>query len=269
MPVIKNIISESKKQKEYTIIIDENGEESSFPVSVDTFVRFTLYKGMEISREDIEKIIFEDQIQQAYNTALRYLSYRKRSEKEIRQQLQDKDFSTYIITETIQRLRENRYVDDEDFAESYVLTAIKTSDKGIQLIRRELENKGIAKEIIEEKISRYSDKLQLEKAVDLAEKYINRKKHVSLKQLQFQLKSTLQRKGYPFAIIEEAVAQVFQRIDDNRDKLAIEQQGKKAIKKYEHLPVQERKLKVKQYLYRKGFSLDTIDDFLHHVCEIY
>ena len=265
--IIKNIISEPKKRNEYTIIIDENGEERRFSIHVDTFVRFTLYKGMEITREDLEKIKYEDRIRQAYNSALSYLSYRKRSEKEVRDHLREKGFSQSDIVETMGRLRKERYVDDHDFTESYIRTAIKTSDKGIERIRMELERKGIAAEIIDKKLLIYKDEWQLEKAIALVEKYVNRKKHVSIKQLQFQLKTMLQRKGYPFDIINEAVDEVFQQMDHNRDREAIQKQGSKALKKYQHLPVQERLLKIKQYLYRKGFSLDVIEDFLHRISE--
>lgn len=265
MPILKKIVSNPQKRNQYTIIIVDNGVESDFQISVDTFVRHNLYKGMEISTQDLEKIIAEDRIQEAYSAALHYLTYRKRSEKEVREYLLKKEFPSHDIDVTIQRLKNDRYVDDRDFAESYILTAMNTTDKGVEVIRRELETKGIDARIISEKLQIYTDELQIEKAILLAEKYIQRKKQSSLKQLEIQVKDMLRRKGYPFSIIAKAVEPIFREMDGDREQEAIQEQGRKAWKKYRHLPEQERELKVKRYLYRKGFSLDLINDFIHQL----
>lgn len=267
LPVVKKIIADGKKQKVYKLVVEDQGEEWSISISEDAFVRFHPYKGMEISLEEMAKITHEERIQQAMNTALNYLSYRKRSEKEVRDYLEGKGFSTDQIDKTVERLEQNRYIDDVDFAESYINTQVKTSDKGILQIQRELENKGIAEDIIVEKLSLYPEDVQLEKAIRIAEKYAKRKRNVSLKQLQAQIQMTLQRKGYPFPVIQQVIHELLQEVDEKQDQAAIRQVGQKALRKYQRLSEQERNLKIKQYLYRRGFTLDDIDDYLSEIRE--
>lgn len=85
--------------------------------------------------------------------SLRFVSYRPRSEKEIRDFLTKKlkrwkVFGGTVEDKVIARLTELGYVDDTKFAEWWVEQRRTFKPKGAQLIRRELQAKGINKEII-------------------------------------------------------------------------------------------------------------------------
>ena len=64
-----------------------------------------LKNGDELSDEKISKLLAEDAREWAYQQALLYLSYRARSEKEIRQNLRKHEMPEEVIEETIERLR--------------------------------------------------------------------------------------------------------------------------------------------------------------------
>ena len=63
-----------------------------------------LKNGDELSDEKISKLLAEDAREWAYQQALLYLSYRARSEKEIRQNLRKHEMPEEVIEETIERL---------------------------------------------------------------------------------------------------------------------------------------------------------------------
>src|SRR5436305_10468671 len=59
-----------------------------------------------------------------YVTALRILGYRFNSEAELRRKLAAKRFDGEEIAETLARLREEKWLDDDRFAAAYVRTRV-------------------------------------------------------------------------------------------------------------------------------------------------
>jgi len=86
-----------------------------------------------------------------YLVALRILGYRFNSEAELRRKLAAKRFDEAAIAETIARLREEKWLDDERFAGAFVRTRVL---KGIGRlrIRGELRNAGVSEEAAERAI---------------------------------------------------------------------------------------------------------------------
>jgi regulatory protein len=148
-----------------------------------------------------------------------------------------------------------------------VKTQINTTDKGPKLIEIALKEKGINDSMIEEVLTLYSNDEQLQKALKLCEKLAGKKKKVSISNLKNDMQAMLVRKGFNFDIINSATASSIKMVDVNQDEHAVTIQGEKAWKKYRSEPLDVRKLKVKQFLYRKGFSLDRIDLFLEEKLE--
>src|ERR1043166_5585987 len=82
-----------------------------------------------------------------YVAARRILGYRFNSEAELRRKLRAKRFDDATIAETIERLREEKWLDDERFAAAYVRTRVL---KGIGRlrIRRELMGLGVDEDVV-------------------------------------------------------------------------------------------------------------------------
>ncbi|HKO55515.1 MAG TPA: regulatory protein RecX [Thermoanaerobaculia bacterium] len=80
-----------------------------------------------------------------YAAALRILSFRFNSVAELRRKLRAKKFSDDDIATTLERLREEKWLDDERFASSFVRTR---SSKRIGRLRilRELSSAGVSSE---------------------------------------------------------------------------------------------------------------------------
>lgn len=83
-----------------------------------------------------------------YVTALRILGYRFNSEAELRRKLQAKRFDAATIAATIERLRDEKWLDDVRYAAAYVRMRVQ---KGIGRlrIRRELAARGVDDDAIE------------------------------------------------------------------------------------------------------------------------
>lgn len=263
MAYITKITTQQKNQDRYNIFIDYGkGEEFAFSVDANVLIKYQLKKGLELDEFSLMEIQYHDDIQKAYNSAIFYLSKRIRSVKEIFDYLRKKDFEEPVIQEVIHKLTDQKYIDDKEYALVYVRTQINTTDKGPGLIRMELKERGIDKTFIEIALEQYSYDDQLQKASVLCQKYFQKNSKDSKKVLKQKLENLLGRKGYSFEIMGDAVSNVFLDQQDDEELAAIRFQGEKAHRKFSYFTGFEHEQKMKQYLFRKGFSIDIIEKFL-------
>ncbi len=89
-------------------------------------------------------------MQDSLNVAYRYLSYRPRSEAEIRHMLQRRRFTDQVVQQTLARLREQDLADDAAFATFWRDNRLTFRPKSKRLIQKELRDKKVAAEIVEQ-----------------------------------------------------------------------------------------------------------------------
>ncbi len=89
-------------------------------------------------------------MQDSLNAAYRYLSYRPRSEAEIRLQLRRRGFDDELVKTTIIRLREQELSDDVAFARFWRDNRLAFKPKSKRLIQKELREKKVASEIVDQ-----------------------------------------------------------------------------------------------------------------------
>ena len=82
--------------------------------------------------------------------ALKLLSFKDRTEKELRGRLGEKGYSEDEIEETIEFLKEYKYIDDASYARKYASDGIKLKGHGPGRIKTELLHKGIDRGTVEE-----------------------------------------------------------------------------------------------------------------------
>jgi regulatory protein len=263
MPVITKISVQKNNKDRYSIFTDSGkGEEYAFSVDEDVLIKYQLTKGMELDDLSVTEILYQDDIRKAYNSALHYLSHRMRSEGEVREYLSKKEVPDPIIQEAVNRLYKYKFLDDVDFAKAFVRTQMNTTDKGPEIVKIGLKEKGINVKILEDAMLEYPFELQVEKAERLASKFALKNKKDSSRILKQKLEQFLIRKGYPFSVIqlvmEESVTEKV--VEEELDALRF--QGEKLQRKYYKLAGFEYKQKIKQGLYNKGFSIDLINQYL-------
>jgi regulatory protein len=90
-----------------------------------------------------------------YVAALRILGYRFNSEAELRRKLAAKRFDEATIAETLARLRDEKWLDDERFAAAYVRTRVLKGIGGLR-IRRELIAAGVDDDVAERAVREHA-----------------------------------------------------------------------------------------------------------------
>ena len=263
MAIITKITTQQKNQDRYNIFMDYGkGEEFAFSVDSDVLIKFQLKKGMELDDFSLLEIQYQDDIRKAYNLAVHFLARRIRSEKEIRDYLSKKEMEEPVIHEVVHKLKEQQYINDSEFAAAYVRTQANTTDKGPDIIKLELKEKGISEKIMIRALVEFPVEQQIEKALKLGEKFFKKPSKDSRKIQKQKLEQLLLRKGYPFETIQFVLQETAVDKEANEELEAIRHQGEKAHRKYAHHTGYEYEQKMKQALYRKGFSIDLIEKFL-------
>lgn len=260
---IVKIEVQPKKKNCFNIYVDRgNGEIFAFSVGEDVLIKHGLRKGMELDELDIDAILHEDQIKAAFNKALTFLGYRMRSEKEVRDYLVSQGIDERVIERVMVELQLKNYVNDKEFAEAFVRTQMKTTLKGPGIIKAELGQKGIENDLIEAALDLFTKERQIEAAYKLAEKQLGKKANISLSQLKQKIEQAMFRKGFSSEVIQAVLEMLplHERHDQEWEALLI--QGEKGKKKYSHLDMYTYRQKLAQFLYRKGFSQELIQQYL-------
>lgn len=107
-----------------------------------------LKRGQLLSDQEIEVLQERDSFQKAYARALRFLSYRPRSEAEVRRYLQGKKMPPAIEAEVVERLTSAGLLDDQAFARYWVENRESFKPRGRSALRYELRQKGLNEETI-------------------------------------------------------------------------------------------------------------------------
>ena len=169
-----------------------------------------LKTGQELAEEKINELLARDEIEVAYQRALRYLSFRPRTKSEIEEKLKDLDYQTQVIETVIDRLLEKRYINDQQFAELWVENRSTFKPRSHRLLAWELRKKQVQPEIIEDVLSQAQSNEELARAA--AEKYISRLAGKDFETFQKRLFGFLSRRGFSYGIVSETVREMWSRM---------------------------------------------------------
>jgi regulatory protein len=146
---------------------------------------------------------------------------------------------------------------------AYVRTQANTTDKGPNVIKKDLKEKGVAEGILIQALEEFPLEHQIEKAIKISGKFYQKNVKVSLKVQQQKLEQLLLRKGYSYEVVNFALNETeVPKQGEDEEMEAVRFQGEKVHRKFSQLEGFEYQQKIKQALYRKGFTMDLIERFI-------
>ena len=134
---------------------------------------------------------------------LKYIIYKKRTEKEIRQNF-SKTIDEDILEDIIDELKENGYIDDLNYIDRAVNEFVALKNLSIREIKYKLFAKGLSNDIIDEYISSNFDEL-MKYEIKSAKNIIIKKQSM---QEDEEIKQGLLKKGYIAENVKEAFNEV-------------------------------------------------------------
>jgi regulatory protein len=208
-----------KKSARINVFVDE---EFSFSVEEITLTKFNLYKGKELTEQEIEEISSQDLTQKFLFKAVDYLGRRPRSTKEIKDYLNkklsdkryfdiDKEKIYSTIGAVVKKLAEKNYLNDLEFARWWIRSREEHRPRGKQVLKQELFQKGIDKETVEEVLKDgITDETQFKSAEKIALKKLELLKNRGFEgyELKNKLSQYVLSKGYSWDIVSKIVKEI-------------------------------------------------------------
>jgi len=233
----------------------ENGEKHK--LYDDIILKYELLIEKKVNDKTLKKILEENEKMTAYYIALKYISIRMRSEKEIEVYLKKKNTDNANIDYAIERLKKEKYINPDSYAQAYINDAINLSMYGPKKIEDSLLKLGIENSTIDKYISKIDSEVwqdRIKKILDKKSK-INKNSASIFKKKMF---SHLTNLGYNISMINELLSNF--KIDTSNAFI------KEADKTWGLL---ERKysskeliLRFKNKMFTKGFSTEEINSFI-------
>ena len=119
-----------------------------FAFGVPELVAASLKVGQLLSDAEVESLGERGDVEQAFNSALGYLSYRPRSRSELAIYLRRHGAAEEQIEAVVERLEQAGLLGDEAFARFWVENRERFRPRGPAALRHELRTKGVDNEVI-------------------------------------------------------------------------------------------------------------------------
>lgn len=189
-------VQKRNKQRVNVYIDDE------FAFGLSLIEAAKLRKGQVLSEAEIAMLRGEDAVLQAVDRAANFLSYRPRSEQEVRRNLAEKDTPPEVVEAALNRLTAMGYVDDGAFARYWVENRGEFKPLSKKALRYELKQKGVADSVISETLDNLDESDQAYKAAQAQARKLRR---LNRRDFRTKLTAFLQRRGFSYSTTREVV----------------------------------------------------------------
>jgi regulatory protein len=198
MPVITDIKHQKRSDDRFSVYVDG---EYAFSLSSLDMSTSGLKIGQELSEGEVEEYRSLAGANKAYNLAIRFLSFRPRSKREMSDYLRRKGYEGEQIAPVLERLESARLLDDKAFSASWVASRQSLKPRSKRRLEQELMAKGVSRDDIAETVGAIDSDTELDSLVQVAQ----RKRTLSQYQDPNKLMGYLARQGYSYDLIKKAL----------------------------------------------------------------
>ena len=204
MPDMKKITAiEVQKNNPNRVNIYLDGE---FAFGLAHIVAAWLKVGQELGEEKIEKLKVEEWREKAYQQAMLFLSYRARSESEIRKNLRKHEIPDSIVEETLERLRQANLANDNQFAQAWVENRNTFRPRSKRALTVELKQKGLTEAAVKSAIEAVDEESL---AYQAGTKRSGRYENLEWPEFRKKLSEFLARRGFSYDIVAPVVSRIW------------------------------------------------------------
>ena len=220
----------------------------------DVIVKYNLLLKKNINDKELKEIInFNDELE-SYYLALKYISKKLRSEKEVIEYLKKNNYNSVVIEKTINRLKKYNYLNREVYIKSFINDRYNFSYDGPNKIKRKLNELGFN----DDEINLYIDKDYQDKIEKIIDKKVSSNHKLSNNMLKQNISNYLINLGYS----KDMFIDYLNKININNKEYLIKDIDK-LINKYKNkYNDKELRYVLKNKLFIKGYSTEEIEEVL-------
>ena len=213
MPKITALRIGRGRGKRLNMFLDGN---FAFSLEAEVALKEGVQVGQELSANQIEALAGSDQFNRCLNAAARYLSYRPRSEFEIRERLHRRGFNGDSVEAVLAKLKEQGLVDDTAFAQFWKDNRESFSPRSQWLTKLELRQKGVASDIIDRVVDDIDNDDSAYRAALSKARSLPRSDYQSFCR---RLGAYLKRRGFGYGVINHTIERLWPELE-NRSRAA-------------------------------------------------
>lgn len=136
---------------------------------------------------------------------MRYLAGRPHTVAEIHRHLRSKRFDPVAIDQAIDRLRAQRYVDDEAFARWWVEQRERFKPRGDRALKSELLQKGVSRDVVDIVLGERAPDADVEQAKRALSRPLTRWATLPPAERKRKIHTYLAARGFDYGTIEEVM----------------------------------------------------------------
>ncbi len=212
----------------------------------DIILKYDLLIKKEISLDDLDKIIKDNEDYDAYNLALNYIEIKMRNRKELYTYLSNKGFERKLINSVISKIEKLGLLDEKAYIKAFINDKVNLSLDGPYKIKKALVDLDFNENDIDNYLNTFDNDIWKSKLEKLINKKKNLMKNKSYYMFIQKMKNDLFNLGYDSYMIDDYLSNI--KYESN----ALEKDYDKACKKYSD------ETKIINYLLRKGYSYEEI-----------
>lgn len=182
----------------------------AFGVSQELIREWGLWVGRRLSAEEQVQLRAAEQLLAAQATALQYLAVRPRTAHEVRQKLRRSGVADQVAEQVMARLQARGALDDMAYAHAYLTSRLTSRGYGPQRLRRELQQRGIGRGLVEEAVRQElaaEDVLTAARA-QAAKRWPRLARETDVAKRRQKLWAFLHRRGFPAAIVQQVLTEM-------------------------------------------------------------
>jgi len=201
--IISAVEPQKKKKDRYNIY---SGGEYICSLSAESIVTYGIKEGIQIEEEDLQEAINADNTRYAFDSAVKMLSFKMRTEDEIRKNLKEKKIDDVSIDTAIGKLKDYGYVDDKAYAKEFVESYVASGRFGKKVVEYKLREKGIRDAIADEAMQIYTEEDELSIAQKQYEQMQGKYECEEKFSKRSKIYAALMRRGFSFDIINSVLS---------------------------------------------------------------
>ena len=201
---ITAIRTQERRKDRVSVFLDDE-----YAFSLQSILAVGLRRGQELTEEDIRKLQQQDATETTYESALHYLSFRPRSEQEMRRYLLKRGAGDETIEQVLSRLRRAGLINDSEFVRFWVENREMHRPRGAWALRAELRQKGVGEEEIALALGDLDEEAS---ALNAARQAANRLAHLGEELFRRRLLGYLQRRGFGYEVSRRAADHLWAEI---------------------------------------------------------
>ena len=194
MAIVTRLVQGKKDPTRVNVFLDHK---FALSLSAEEVIKQSLAIGKNLSDDIVVSLKKTSQEEKIFSKLINFLSYRPRSEKEVKDRLRKylPDAPHDYILGMCDKLKSLGYLNDLEFARWFAHSRVKSRPRSTRHLAQELYQKGLSKEVIANVLSEFSDDRAALRALLTKKSTLPKDKLISY----------LARRGFSWELIKEEV----------------------------------------------------------------